>query len=920
MKRILIVLVMIAGSVFIATPTFADDVVPSDTGTTSAPTDPAPAADPAPEPEPAPAPAAAPADEAPAPDPAPAANAPDPVGSTDSSTDPAPKRKTASRFLTSAKDDVVAADEILSWCHATGSESNPYLEPETGDSGQAHGHIGHTGPTWYQGAKADGVSWGDIIPPFTYLGVVYSLNWDAAGQIIFNNNCAPPVVTATAPSAIPPTCVADGSLVIPSVTGVIYTSLPAGTGPGTYAITAAAAPGYQLTGTKAWSVTVLPQLTQSAACPVTVTPTAPSATPPTCTAGGTLVIPTQTGVSFNSTPAGTGPGTYHVVATAANNTWVLSGTTVWDITVDPTLPQSAQCPVTITPTAPSANPPTCDAGGTLVIPTQTGVSYNQANGAGPGQYHVIASPADASWLLSGTTVWDITVDPKLPQSAQCPVTITPTAPSANPPTCDAGGTLVIPTQTGVSYDQVNGAGPGQYHVIATAADNTWVLTGTTVWDITVLPKLPQSSDCPVAITPNAPSANAPTCVADGSLFIPTQTGVTYSEVNGSGPGQYHVVASAADNSWVLSGTTEWDITVLPKLAQSADCPVTITPDPPSAVAPTCVADGSLTIPTQTGVTYSELDGDGPGQYHVVATAANNTWVLSGTTEWDVTVLPKLPQSADCPVTITPDPPSAVAPTCDADGSLSIPTQEGVIYSTEPTYTIPGDYVVTAAPADDSWVLTGTKSWPITVLPTLPQSAQCPVTITADPPSANEPTCVADGSLFIPTETGVTYLQDPTGSGPGSYHITAVPADASWVLSGTAEWDVTVAPRLPQSIACPAPAITPDGLVVTVNCAGGDVPVIPTTEGVEYTFVVGDGISGPWEIDATALPGWTLEGQTVFTGDAGDPSNCPTEPDGTPVEPDAALPDTGGSALGLIPLGVTLVVAGAMVLARKRNEA
>ena len=38
------------------------------------------------------------------------------------------------------------------------------------------------------------------------------------------------------------------------------------------------------------------------------------------------------------------------------------------------------------------------------------------------------------------------------------------------------------------------------------------------------------------------------------------------------------------------------------------------------------------------------------------------------------------------------------------------------------------------------------------------------------------------------------------------------------------------------------------------------------------------------------------------------------PDGNP---DASLPDTGGPQMGLIPLGAMLVVAGAMVVGRRR---
>jgi hypothetical protein len=66
-------------------------------------------------------------------------------------------------------------------CHATASDSNPYVEISVdiasivGDSG--HGH--------------SGVNAGDIIPPFAVDGYVYAgNNWDADHQAIFNNGCS----------------------------------------------------------------------------------------------------------------------------------------------------------------------------------------------------------------------------------------------------------------------------------------------------------------------------------------------------------------------------------------------------------------------------------------------------------------------------------------------------------------------------------------------------------------------------------------------------------------------------------------------------------------------------------------------------------------------------------------------------------
>lgn len=78
-------------------------------------------------------------------------------------------------------------EEKVTICHATSAHNNPYITNEPNKSGDVSGHSGHTGPIWYPGIT---ISWGDIIPPFAYVGGTFpGLNWTTEGQAVYNDGC-----------------------------------------------------------------------------------------------------------------------------------------------------------------------------------------------------------------------------------------------------------------------------------------------------------------------------------------------------------------------------------------------------------------------------------------------------------------------------------------------------------------------------------------------------------------------------------------------------------------------------------------------------------------------------------------------------------------------------------------------------------
>ena len=111
-------------------------------------------------------------------------------------------------------------------CHATASQTNPYVEVTVDQSSVfnngvvPNGHGTHTGPI-FPDTVGQPPHWGDIIPAFDGYG---GLNDTTQGEAILANHCViPSATTTTAPTTTAPATTA------PATTAPTTTTMPAGT-------------------------------------------------------------------------------------------------------------------------------------------------------------------------------------------------------------------------------------------------------------------------------------------------------------------------------------------------------------------------------------------------------------------------------------------------------------------------------------------------------------------------------------------------------------------------------------------------------------------------------------------------------------------------------------------------------------------
>ena len=233
------------------------------------------------------------------------------------------------------------------------------------------------------------------------------------------------------------------------------------------------------------------------------------------------------------------------------------------------------------------------------------------------------------------------------------------------------------------------------------------------------------------VTTEEPIISEGTCESAGALTLPNTPGVLYTvtpEYTGA-PGEYDVVATALDG-YVLSGdsVTAWNDLVV----QAQDDPEDCITNPDVKKVWVCKYVGKPGVdevlkggknPIEVSVNALPGSPDNPQVGDEFSDAQERSVVIA------LSPLPdnvEEPTADQCPAPIEPAEVSAEAPTadpatCEVDGSLNLPETDGVVYTVEPDTTGPGDYVVTATPASDAFVLIGPAVFEVTVDAQLPEA-------------------------------------------------------------------------------------------------------------------------------------------------------------------------------------------------------
>lgn len=644
---------------------------------------------------------------------------------------------------------------------------------------------------------------------------------------------------------------------------------------------------------------------------IDVTPTAPYVQyAEECGVESVVVVPDTTGVRYVKTQDGQNvevvaePLAGYAIAPGAQHRWSFN------------LPPVEPCSQEVTPAQPTFVPAdTCGVEASITVPETTGVTYTQTR---EGRTVTVQATANEGYHFAenAPTHWTFVI----PDVVPCAEEVTPAAPTFVPAeSCGVEGTVTIPDTEGVSYETRR---DGRWITVIATADNGFVLAegARDQWQF----EIPAIVPCPTGVAPAAPTlAPAEQCGVEGTVVIPDTEGVTYSQTR---EGNTVTVTATANDGYVIAegARSTWEITI----PDVEPCPEEVTPVAPTLVpAEQCGVEGTVSIPEVTGVVYTAST---TGRVVTVTATAADGYVLAEGSEssWEI----ELPEIVPCPEVVTPLAPELLAADeCGVEGTVTIPSVEGVIY----VEARDGNTVTITATAAEGYVLAeGSETeWVIEIpevvpCPTVVETVVAPVLVPAEQ-------CGVEATVELPVLEGVVYDQVREGN---VVTVTATAAEGYVLAEGVeTTWEI----EIPEIIPCDEPVTPIEPIVIpSEQCGMPGTLVLPEVEGVVYTatepdssgyltvtaeaadgYVIADGAPIAWEVQL----GMSAPCDPVDPEDPAQPQ--PEEPTviGTDVKKGAVTGDpldAGGIALlaGLGTLGALLLGAGALFLARRRSLA
>ncbi len=629
---------------------------------------------------------------------------------------------------------------------------------------------------------------------------------------------------------------------------------------------------------------------------------------------------------------------------AAKSLTVTTGSEIHHFAYSPCAPTTT--PVTVK-TAPSVTAPTCTADGSLVVPSQTNITWTGgAHGAGPGTYTLVAS-ATAGHTLSGQATWTLTVKPK-GDGLNCVEAVKPTLTVAQ---CHAtSGALVsayvtIPSTANLAYSIKGGAplAPNQKvdlgvgtHVVDVVATNGFTNTGPASFTIVV-----SAFDCNKAVQPDLTRAvcNPDDTVTSAFVRIPTTTpGLDYTIAGIEGgaplsgdvplPAGTYTVEVTAKAGYTNTGQTSFTIVVPAVTCEKAEQPALTAAfcHPTTGLFQTAF----ITITTKTpGLEYriAGIDGDKPLAGTVNLPAGTYTVTVTATTGVTNTGQPSFTivvPALTCEKSVEP---TLTKAQCDV-GSGAFTSAFIRIPTTTPglEYRIAG---VNGGAALSGKVDLGPGTHTVTVTATtgVKNTGAPSFTLTIDPLScekAVEPTlavaqCDANGdpvgaTLTATTTTpGLTYTIRggarldpgiPVGVATGT-HIVDVTTATGVRNTGLASFTITI-----DGLDCnraEEPRLTPGECSILTGPSSAFVRIPTTTPGLVYSIGGQDHAAGaevdlpvgPYKVDVRAIPGVKNTGPAFFTGTVA-PVDCEqeeyVEPKVTPQTCDRVIGGTTSGSL------------------------